>query len=152
MRNSYYNVNILTICNLCDLNISLLAFYLVYLRKEKRYDMKNVIIALVVVFAGFNAWSQTSESEQSISWQDVEVVYDLSENECAAPTEKISNSLQTSLNFGTQKKAKQKSLVELKKKAAAKGYKKLFVDESKTKIKRFNKRGIEVSLVGYGCA
>ena len=115
--------------------------------------MKNLIITLVFVFTGFYAFGQTTDAERQIAWQDVEVIYNLSENECAGTGEEISNSLQTSLNFGTQKKAIQKSLTELKKKAAAKGYKTIYVDESKTKVKRFNKRGIEVSLVGYGlCA
>ena len=70
------------------------------------FDMKNTIIAFVFVFAGFNAWSQTADKDNSIAWQDVQVIYDLTENECAVPGEKISNSLLTSLNFGTQKKAK----------------------------------------------
>ena len=115
--------------------------------------MKNFLFILMLGFISFNGFAQNDQSDQSISWEDVEVIYNMSENSCSVPGERMSNSLKTSLNFGTQKKAKQKSLNELKKQAAAKGYKVLYVDESETKVKRFNKRGIEVSLVGYGlCA
>ena len=69
--------------------------------------MKKFIFILVFGFLGINAFGQAQDAEQSISWQDVEVIYDMSEHSCAVPGEKISNSLQTSLNFGTQKKAKQ---------------------------------------------
>ena len=95
--------------------------------------------------------AQTSSGQDPIlTWEEVKVVYDLHEVEDMIKGTKITETIKTSLNFGTKSKVKKNCLKELKKQAAKKGYSVIYLDEEASKDKRFNKRGIEVTLVGIG--
>ena len=114
--------------------------------------MAKKIAVLAVMFLAFGlGWAQTSEEQKTtINWEEVQVVYDLNEVADMTKGSKMSETIKTSLNFGTKSKVKKNCLKELKKKAAKNGYSVIYIDEEASKDKRFNKRGIEVTLVGIG--
>jgi len=118
----------------------------------KNKVMRKKIAILTVMFLTFGlGWSQISENQKAkINWEDVEVVYDLNEVAGMTKGSKMTETIKTSLNFGTKSKVKKNCLKELKKQAAEKGYSVIYLDEEASKDKRFNKRGIEVTLVGVG--
>ena len=112
---------------------------------------KKIGVLIVLFFAFGLVWAQTSEEQKStINWEEVQVVYDLSEVADMTKGSKMTETIKTSLNFGTKSKVKKNCLKELKKQAAEKGYTVIYLDEEASKDKRFNKRGIEVTLVGVG--
>ena len=92
----------------------------------------------------------TKDQNSQISWEEVQVVYDLNEVADMTMGKKMTETIKTSLNFGTKSKVKKNCLKELKKQAAEEGYSVIYLDEKASKDKRFNKRGIEVTLVGFG--
>ena len=95
--------------------------------------------------------AQTSEDQNSkLSWEEVQVVYDLNEVADMTMGKQMTETIKTSLNFGTKSKVKKNCLKELKKQAAEQGYSVIYINEEASKDKRFNKRGIEVTLVGVG--
>ncbi|MGI9530288.1 hypothetical protein [Lutimonas sp.] len=97
------------------------------------------------------ALAQTSDAQKTaINWEEVQVIYDLNEVAEMTRGSKMTETIKTSLNFGTKSKVKRNCLKELQKQAAEKGYTVLYIDEEASKDKRFNKRGIEVTLVGVG--
>jgi hypothetical protein len=113
--------------------------------------MKKLIAVLIVIF-GFPfviAQAQTPESGLS-HWQEVKVVYDNSEVADMVKGEEMSKTINTSLNFGTKSKFRKNCLDQLKKEAAEKGYSVILINEKDSEEKRFNKRGIEITLVGTG--
>ena len=112
---------------------------------------KNIAIFFMFLMTISAGMAQTSsEQEPAISWEEVQVVYDLNEVADMTMGKKMTNTIKTSLNFGTKSKVKRNCLKELQKKAAEHGYSVLYIDEEASKDKRFNKRGIEVTLVGVG--
>lgn len=112
---------------------------------------KKIAVMTVLFFAFGLGWAQTSEEQKAtINWEDVQVVYDLNEVVYMTKGSKMTETIKTSLNFGTKSKVKKNCLKELKKQAAKKGYSTIYLDEEASKDKRFNKRGIEVTLVGVG--
>ena len=113
--------------------------------------VKNITFFFVFLMTIGAGLAQTSDQEQSKpSWEDVQVVYDLNEVEDMTQGKKMSETIKTSLNFGTKSKVKRNCLKQLKKRAAENGYSVIYIDEEASKDKRFNKRGIEVTLVGVG--
>ena len=95
--------------------------------------------------------AQTSaQQETKPSWEDVQVVYDLTEVENMTKGKRMTKTIKTSLNFGTKSKVKRNCLKQLKMQAAEEGYSVIYVDQEASKDKRYNKRGIEVTLVGVG--
>lgn len=114
--------------------------------------MTKRIAVLAVLFLAFGlGWAQNPEKQETkINWEEVEVVYDLNEVADMTQGSKMTETIKTSLNFGTKSKVKKNCLKELKKKAAERGYSVIYIDEEASKDKRFNKRGIEVTLVGVG--
>ena len=111
---------------------------------------KNITILILLLSFGA-ALAQTSVNNQSkTSWENITVVYDLNEVANMTKGTKMTETIKTSLNFGTKSKVKKNCLKELKKQAAEKGYSVIYIDEEASKDKRFNKRGIEVTLVGVG--
>ena len=70
--------------------------------------MTKKIAVLAVMFLTFGmGWAQTSEEQKTtINWEEVQVVYDL--NEVAEMTQgsKMTETIKTSLNFGTKSKVK----------------------------------------------
>jgi len=112
---------------------------------------KNITVFfmfLMMIGAGMTQVSAQQESESS--WEDVQVVYDLNEVTELTKGSKMTETIKTSLNFGTKPKVKRDCLKQLKKQAAEKGYSVIYIDEEASKDKRFNKRGIEVTMVGVG--
>ena len=113
--------------------------------------IKKITVLILFLLTFGTAMSQTSEEQKSIiNWEEVQVVYDLSEVADLTMGKRMTETIKTSLNFGTKSKVKKNCLKELKKQAAEKGYTVIYVDEEASKDKRFNKRGIEVTLVGVG--
>ncbi|MDN3641819.1 hypothetical protein QWY87_03850 [Lutimonas halocynthiae] len=110
------------------------------------------IAVLIIFLLTFGAgMAQTSKDQNStVSWEEVQVVYDLSEVADMTMGKRMTETIKTSLNFGTKSKVKRNCLKELQKKAADQGYSVIYIDEEASKDKRFNKRGIEVTLVGVG--
>ena len=95
--------------------------------------------------------AQTSEDQNNkLSWEEVQVVYVLNEVADMTMGKQMTETIKTSLNFGTKSKVKKNCLKELKKQAAEQGYSVIYINEEASKDKRFNKRGIEVTLVGVG--
>ena len=95
-------------------------------------------------------WAQTTEEQKTtIDWKEIQVVYDLNEVADMTQGSRILKTVKTSQNFSKSKRIND-CLKELKKEAALKGYKVIYVDEEATKYKRFDKRGIKVTLVGVG--
>lgn len=110
----------------------------------------QMMLLLFLLTFGFGV-AQTSENKESkISWEDVRVVYTLNEVADMTMGKKMTETIKTSLNFGTKSKVKKNCLKELKRQAAEEGYLVIYLDEKASKEKRFNKRGIEVTLVGVG--
>jgi len=112
---------------------------------------KNITVFfmfLMMIGAGLTQVSAQQESESS--WEDVQVVYDLNEVTELTKGSKMTETIKTSLNFGTKSKVKRDCLKQLKKQAADKGYSVIYIDQEASKDKRFNKRGIEVTMVGVG--
>ncbi|WKK66473.1 hypothetical protein [Lutimonas zeaxanthinifaciens] len=114
--------------------------------------MTKKLAVLTVMFLAFGlGWAQTSEEQKTaINWEEVQVVYDLNEVADMTQGSKMTETIKTSLNFGTKSKVKKNCLKELKKQAAEQGYSVIYIDEEASQDKRFNKRGIEVTLVGIG--
>ena len=113
--------------------------------------IKNIAIFFMFLMAISAGVAQTvAEQESKTSWEDVKVVYDLDEVADMTMGKKMTETIKTSLNFGTKSKVKRNCLKELQKKAADQGYSVIYIDEEASKDKRFNKRGIEVTLVGVG--
>lgn len=105
-----------------------------------------LILLLLMVQLGI---AQTSaEKENSDSWENVQVVHDLSEVADMTMGSKMTETIKTSLNFGNKPKVKNNCMKALKKQAAEQGFSVLYIDEEAIKYKRFNKRGIEVTVVG----
>lgn len=115
-------------------------------------DISNRIAVSLLFLLTFGfGWAQTSEDGKSkISWEDVQVVYTLDEIADMTRGKKMTETIKTSLNFGTKSTVKKNCLKELKRQAAEEGYSVIYLDEKASKEKRFNKRGIEVTLVGVG--
>lgn len=111
---------------------------------------KIVIIMTMLLTFGLGFAQTTAGQEPILNWEQIEVVYDLQEVADMTKGTKITETIKTSLNFGTKSKVKKNCLKELKKQAAKKGYSVIYLDEEASKDKRFNKRGIEVTLVGIG--
>ena len=112
---------------------------------------KKIAVLIIFLLTFGTAMSQTSEDQIStINWEEVQVVYDLSEVADMTMGKRMTETIKTSLNFGTKSKVKKNCLKELKKQAAEQGYSVIYIDEEASKDKRFNKRGIEVTLVGVG--
>lgn len=109
--------------------------------------VKNITFFFMFLMTIGAGLAQTSEQQ---SWEDVKVVYDLNEVADMTQGSKMSETIKTSLNFGTKSKVKRNCLKQLKKKAAENGYSVIYIDEEASRDKRFNKRGIEVTLVGVG--
>ncbi len=110
-------------------------------------------IAVLIVFLltfGINMAQTSANQDTKPSWEEVQVVYDLNEVADLTMGKKMTETIRTSLNFGTKSKVKKNCLKELQKKAADHGYSVIYIDEEASKDKRFNKRGIEVTLVGVG--
>ena len=110
-------------------------------------------IALLIMFLltfGTGIAQTSKDQNNTVSWEEVQVVYDLNEVADMTMGKKMTETIKTSLNFGTKSKVKKNCLKELKKQAAEKGYSVIYLDEEASKDKRFNKRGIEVTLVGVG--
>ena len=110
------------------------------------------LVALILVLFGFPVLlAQNSSLDESPSaWQDVKVVYDNSEVADMVKGEKMSKTINTSLNFGTKSKFRKNCLNELKKEAAEKGYSVILINEKDSEEKRFNKRGFEITMIGTG--
>lgn len=115
-------------------------------------DVSKKIGALLFFFLTFGlGMAQTSENNESkISWEEVQVVYNIDELSDMTMGKMMTETIKTSLNFGTKSTVKKNCLKELKKQAAKEGYSVIYLDEKASKDKRFNKRGIEVTLVGVG--
>ena len=111
---------------------------------------KVSILLVLLLFFGIGIAQEAEKAEQINSWENVAVVYDLNEVADMTMGKKMTETIKTSLNFGTKSKVKKNCLKELKKQAAEHGYTVIYVDEEASKDKRFNKRGIEVTLVGIG--
>lgn len=109
----------------------------------------TVLMMFLLTFGAVIAQTSTDKESQS-SWEEVQVVYDLNEVADMTMGKKMTETIKTSLNFGTKAKVKRNCLKELKKQAAQQGYSVIYIDEDASKDKRFNKRGIEVTLVGVG--
>lgn len=112
--------------------------------------MKKLVALLLVLFVFPVLWAQSSTDKSPAAWQDVQVVYDNSEVADMVKGEQMSNTINTSLNFGTKSKFRKNCLNELKKEAAEKGYSVILINEKDSKEKRFNKRGIEITMVATG--
>ena len=113
--------------------------------------MVKKIAVLSILFLAFGlGWAQSSEEQKTtVAWEDVQVVYDLNEVADMTQGSKMTETVKTSLNF-TKSKRINDCLKELKKQAAEKGYSVIYVDEEASKFKRFDKRGVKVTLVGIG--
>ena len=112
---------------------------------------KKITVLIIFLMTFGTLMAQTSKDQNSqISWEEVQVVYDLNEVSDMTMGKKMTETIKTSLNFGTKSKVKKNCLKELKKQAAEEGYSVIYLDEKASKDKRFNKRGIEVTLVGVG--
>lgn len=113
--------------------------------------IKKITVLIIFLMTFGTGIAQTSEDQNSqISWEEVKVVYDLSEVADMTMGKRMTETIKTSLNFGNKPKVKKNCLKELKKQAAKEGYSVIYLDEKASKDKRFNKRGIEVTLVGVG--
>ena len=113
--------------------------------------MKKLVVVLLVFFGFPVLLAQSSSLNDSPdSWQDVKVVYDSSEVAEMEKGEMISKTINTSLNFGTKEKFRENCLEALKKEAAEKGYSVILISKEDSKEKRFNKRGIEITMAGTG--
>jgi len=112
---------------------------------------KKIAVSLLFLLAFGLGMAQTSDNKESkLSWEDVQVVYTLNEIADMTMGKKMTETIKTSLNFGTKSTVKKNCLKGLKKQAAEEGYSVIYLDEKASKEKRFNKRGIEVTLVGIG--
>ena len=112
---------------------------------------KKITVLIIFLMTFGTLMAQTSKDQNNeVSWEEVQVVYDLSEVADMTMGKKMTETIKTSLNFGTKSKVKKNCLKELKKQAAEEGYTVIYLDEKASKDKRFNKRGIEVTLVGFG--
>lgn len=113
--------------------------------------MKERFVSLLLLFAFPILLAQNESTSNDLSaWQDVKVVYDVSEVTNMIKGENMSTTIKTSLNFGTKSKFKRNCLEELKKEAAEKGYSVILINDNASSEKRFNKRGIEITMVGTG--
>ena len=110
----------------------------------------NSILILVLLFVSLGMAQTSNEIKNLDSWENVKVVYEQSEVADLTQGKKMTETIKTSLNFGNKEKVKRNCLKALKKQAAEHGYSVIYVDQEATKAKRFNKRGIEVTVVGVG--
>lgn len=113
--------------------------------------MKRLFASLVLVlsFSFLMAQNTTTDAPQT-SWENVKVVYEMSEVADMQQGETLTSTINTSLNFGTKAKFRKNCLKDLKKEAAGRGYSVILINEEASSEKRFNKRGFEVTLVGKG--
>lgn len=112
---------------------------------------KKIAVLILFLLTFGTAMAQTSKDQNNtVSWEAVQVVYDLSEVADMKMGKRMTETIKTSLNFGNKPKVKKNCLNELRKQAAEEGYTVIYIDEKASKDKRFNKRGIEVTLVGVG--
>lgn len=109
-----------------------------------------MILLVVLTFSQITFSQEPSDTISSISWEDIQVVYQLKDVEHMTQGERLTETIKTSLNFGTKNKVQKDCLKKLKQQAAEKGYSVIYVDEQASSNKRFNKRGIKVTLVGRG--
>ena len=113
--------------------------------------MKRLVASFVLLLSFSFVMAQSSTSnEPQTSWQDVEVVYESSEVANMQKGETLSQTINTSLNFGTRAKFRKNCMEDLKKEAADKGYSVILINEEASSEKRFNKRGFEITLVAHG--
>jgi len=78
--------------------------------------------------------AQISENKESkITWEEVQVVYTLDEVADMTMGKKMTETIKTSLNFGTKSKVKKNCLKELKRQAAEEGYSVIYLDEKASK-------------------
>lgn len=113
--------------------------------------MAKKFTVLAVMFLAFGlAWAQDSEKQKTtINWKEVQVVYDYNEVSELTHGFGITETIKSSLNFGKSKGIND-CLIKLKKQAASKGYTVIYVDEEATEFKRFDKRGVKITLMGVG--
>ncbi len=109
-----------------------------------------MILLVVLTFSQITFSQETSDKTSSVNWEDIQVVYQLKDVEHMTQGEQLTETIKTSLNFGTKSKVQKNCLKKLKQQAAEKGYSVIYVDEQASSNKRFNKRGIKVTLVGRG--
>ncbi|MGA9271779.1 MAG: hypothetical protein WBV45_14250 [Lutimonas sp.] len=113
--------------------------------------MKKLIASLVLVLSFSVLLGQNSTTgEPQTSWENVKVVYQVSEVADMQQGETLSSTINTSLNFGTKEKFRKNCMEDLKKEAAEQGYSVILINEEASSEKRFNKRGFEITLVGKG--
>lgn len=113
--------------------------------------LKKIVLLLMLVMTFGVVKSQTTANEgMELRSKDVVVVYDKSEVAEKTHGKRMTETIKTSLNFGTKSKVKKNCLEQLKKQAAKNGYSVLYIDEEASEVKKFNKRGVEVTLVGIG--
>ena len=112
--------------------------------------MKRSFFALMFLLAFPVLYAQNSATGEVSDWQEVKVVYDANEVSDMDRGEDLSKTINTSLNFGTKSKFRKNCLDALKKEAAEKGYSVILIDENASEEKRFNKRGIEITMAGTG--
>ena len=111
---------------------------------------KRITVLFVLFYAIGLGLAQTPEEQQTvINWKEVQVVYDLNEVAGMRTCRQLPAPAPSSLNFVKSRRMNE-CLIKLKKQAAQKGYKVIYVDEEKSKFKRFDKRGVKVTLVGVG--
>lgn len=108
-----------------------------------------ILTGFLLTFGAVMAQTSTNKNSNS-SWEEVQVVYDLDEVADMTKGKQMTETIRTSLNFGTKSRVKKDCLKQLKKQAAEHGYSVIYINEDASKDKRFNKRGIEVTLVGVG--
>lgn len=124
----------------------------------KQLIMKNYfIIALFVLNASLLSATNEEPTIDSYStidsicqWENVKVLYSSNEAQNMEKGDLITNSIDTSLNFATKERIKNDCLIELQKKAAKLGYSAILIDKENSFEKRYNKRGLKVTLVAIG--
>jgi hypothetical protein len=113
--------------------------------------MKRFIASLVLVMSfSFLMAQNSANAEAQTSWENVKVVYQVSEVADMEQGETLSSTINTSLNFGTRAKFRKNCMEDLKKEAAVKGYSVILINEDASSEKRINKRGFEITLIGKG--
>lgn len=113
--------------------------------------MTRLIASLILVMSFSWLMAQNAAAvEPQTSWENVKVVYQMSEVADMQQGEILSSTIETSLNFGTKAKFRKNCMQDLKKAAAEKGYSVILINTEASFEKRFNKRGFEITLVGKG--
>ena len=118
----------------------------------KGSGMKNLLITLIIVLASiqFSTAQESTTEIQKIDWEHIQVVHEQEAVEGLIKGERLTETLKTSLNFGTKSKFERVCLKKLKQQAAEKGYSYIYLDEDAYSSKRFNKRGIKITIVARG--